>query len=65
MHRVAVRQIKMLASALARHTGQEEGEATKHLFQRLSLGLMRSNAALLVSRSPDGDHPAGEIDGMP
>ena len=63
MHRVAIRQIKLLASALARHTGQEEGEASRHLFQRLSLGLMRGNAALLVSRGPDGDHPAGEIDG--
>ena len=63
MHRVAIRQTKMLATALARHTGQEEGEASKHLFQRLSLGLMRGNAALLVSRGPDGDHPAGEIDG--
>ena len=26
---------------------QEEGEATRHLFQQLSLGLMRGNAALL------------------
>ena len=63
MHRVAIRQIKMLATALARHTGQDEGEASRHLFQRLSLGLMRGNAALLVSRGPDSDHPAGEIDG--
>ena len=63
MHRVAIRQVKMLAAALARHTGQEEGEASKHLFQRLSLGLMKGNAALLVSRGPDGDHPVGAIDG--
>ena len=63
-HRVTVRQVKMLATALARHTGQEEGEATRHLFQRLSLGLMRGNAALLVSRGPDGDHPPGEVDGV-
>ena len=63
MHRVAIGQIKMLATALARHTGQEEEEATRHLFQRLSLGLMRDNTALLVSRGPDGDHVAGEIDG--
>ena len=51
MHRVAIGQIKMLATALARHTGQEEEEATRHLFQRLSLGLMRGNTALLVSRA--------------
>ena len=62
LHKVAIRQIKMLASALSRHTGQEEGEASRHLFQRLSLGLMRGNAALLV-RGPDGDHPEGEING--
>ena len=55
MHRVAIGQIKMLATALARHTGQEEEEATRHLFQRLSLGLMRGNTALLVSRGPDGE----------
>ena len=64
LHRVTVRQVKMLATALARHTGQEEGEATRHLFQHLSLGLMRGNAALLVSRGPDGDHPPGEVDGV-
>ena len=46
MHRVAGRQLKMLGTALALHTGQEEGEATRHLFQRLSLGLMRGNTAL-------------------
>ena len=63
MHRVAIRQTKMLATALARHTGQEEGEASRHLFQRLSLGLMRGNAALLVSRGPDSDHPGAEVDG--
>ena len=64
LHKVAVTQIKMLAAALARHTGQEEGEAARHLFQRLSLGLMRGNAAMLVSRGPDGDQPAGEVDGI-
>ena len=49
MYRVAERQVKMLGTALARLTGQEEGEATGHLFQRLSLGLMRGKTAL-----PDG-----------
>ena len=63
-HRVTVRQVKMLAAALARHTGQEEDEAARHLFQRLSLCLMRGNAAMLVSRGPDCDHPQGEVDGV-
>ena len=30
-------QIKRLGAALARHTGQEEAEKTRHLFQRLSV----------------------------
>ena len=62
LHKVTVAQVKMLAAALARHTGQEEGEAKIHLFQRLSLGLMRGNATMLVCRCPDGDHPSGEVD---
>ena len=41
----------MLASVLARHTGQEEGEASRHLFQLLSLGLMKGNAALLLKQA--------------
>ena len=48
-HQNAVRQVKMLGAALARHTGQEEVEATRHLFLRLSLGLMRRNAALVMN----------------
>ena len=35
-------------AALTGYTGQEEVEATRHLFLRLSLGLMRRNAALLM-----------------
>ena len=64
LHKVTVTQIKMLAAALARHTGQDESEATRHLFQRVSLGLMRGNTAMLTSRGPDGDHPPGEVDGL-
>ena len=55
---VAIRPVKILATALARHTSQEEREASRHLFQHRSLGLMRGNAALLVR-----DHLVGEIDG--
>ena len=35
-------------AALTGYTGQEEVEPTRHLFLRLSLGLMRRNAALLM-----------------
>ena len=61
LHPVAVEQVKKLGSALSRQTGQEEGEAKRHLFQRLSLHLMRGNAALLVNRSPDISSP--EVEG--
>ena len=35
-HEAAVREVKNLGGALARHTGQEESVAVSHLFQRLS-----------------------------
>jgi hypothetical protein len=34
---VAVAELRKLAAALARHTGQEEAEACRHLFSRLSI----------------------------
>ena len=43
-HEQAVEQVKKIGAALARQTGQEEGEAVGHLFQRLSVLLMRGNA---------------------
>jgi hypothetical protein len=62
LHTGAVEQVRRLGAALSRQTGQEEGEAKRHLFQRLSLHLMRGNAALLVNRSPD--FPSPEVDGV-
>ena len=41
-----------LARQLASHTGREEEETTGYLFQRLSLLLMRGNAALILNRTP-------------
>ena len=63
LHSVAVEQVKKLGTSLARHQGQEEQEVIRHLFQRLSLVLMRGNAQLLVNRVPPDDLPDGEIDG--
>ena len=63
LHQVAVVQLKRLASALARQAGEEEGVATRQLFQRVALGLMRGNAAMMVSRSPDEDMVAPELGG--
>jgi hypothetical protein len=51
-HQAAEREVKKLAAAQARQTGQEEGEASKHAFTRLSILLMRGNAAILSNRIP-------------
>ena len=37
IHKRAIVEGKKLAAALARHSGQEEGEACRHLFSRLSI----------------------------
>ena len=64
LHKTAVQQMKRLAAALARHTGQDESIATSHLFQRFSLNLMRGNAAMMTTRIPDDDFPQAQIDGV-
>ena len=61
-HEVAVKEVKKLGAALGRHTGQEEGEAVSHLFQRLSILLVKGNAALFSNRVPD--HPDSSVDGL-
>ena len=63
-HKVAVEQIKKLGSVLARHRGEEEQIEVRHLFQRLSLILMRGNASLLVNRVPTDDEFGAEVDGV-
>ena len=52
-HELAVGEIRKLAAALARQSGQEEKEARGHLLQRLSVSLIRGNRALFVNRIPD------------
>ena len=44
-HEAVVGEFRKLGGALARHTGQLEGEAISHLFQRLSILLVMGNAA--------------------
>jgi len=63
MHKVAVQQVKQLAAALARHTGQLESTTTSHLFQRFSLNLMRGNSVMLTTRAPNDDFPQAQVDG--
>ena len=47
-HPVAIEQLKRIASALARHTAQEESEAIHHLLSRCSLLLQRGTASPLI-----------------
>ena len=51
-HPVAAREVKKLGSALARHTGEEEGGTIRRMFVRLSVLLMKGNAAILSNRVP-------------
>ena len=57
-HPVAVHQVDKLAAALARHSGEDERVATRHLWQRLAVTLQKGNAALLNGRKPIFPTPA-------
>ena len=63
-HKVAVQQVKKLGTVLARQRGEDEQVEVRHLFQRLSLLLMRGNATLLVNRVPEEDYVGAEVDGV-
>ena len=58
---VEIEQIQKLGRALARQSGEDEDKTIRHLFQKLSLLLMRGNSALLLNRVPvvDIDPEAG------
>ena len=57
-----VNKVKKVAVALARHTGQDEGEACHHAWSRLGILLQRGNSAILANRVPT--HPGAPIDGQ-
>ena len=61
-HGETVAQVKKLASAQARQTGEDRSEAIRHLYQKLSVLLARGNAALLLNRQPS--FPSPDIDGV-
>ena len=48
-----MKEVRKLGAALGRHSGQEEGEAVSHLFQRLSILLVKGNAAFFENRVPE------------
>ena len=55
-HSKAIKVLVKLGRQLARHTGKEDSEVLKHMFEKLGVLLMRGNAALILSRSPDYIH---------
>ena len=61
-HEQTVLQVKKLASAQARQSGEEQSETTRHLYQKLAVLLARGNAALLLNRIPTFHNP--DIDGV-
>ena len=61
-HSSAVKEVKKIAQAMARQTGQDESEACSHAISRLSLLLMKGNASILINRIPSA--PLGPIDGV-
>ena len=52
-HPLAVEQVKKLGAALARLAGEEKGVLKSQLFQRLSLVLIKGNAAIFSNHIPD------------
>ena len=60
-HADTVTAVSKLARQLASHTGKDAEETTRHLFQRISLLLMRGNAALILNRI--SSHADAAVDG--
>ena len=56
-----VEVVNRLGKQLARQTARDEALVTHHLYQRLSITLMKANSALITSRSPT--NIPGTIDG--
>ena len=56
-HATAINHLKKLGSALARATCSEESVVTQHLFQCLSILLVKDNASLLLNRIPRHVNP--------
>ena len=61
VHQKAEAELRKLACAMASRSGQDEEEASRHSFNRMSILLMKSNAAILSNRIPS--LPDIDIDG--
>ena len=64
LHKGAITQVKLIATALVRCKGVDEGEATGQLFGRLSQILMKANSLMLSTRCQDSDFSSSAIDGI-
>ena len=62
-HKAAIAEIKKLGSALALHTGEDESITVSHLFQQLSIALIKGNASLLKNRKSSGAFDHNEVFG--
>ena len=60
-HELAIAKVKKITRALARSSGRDENEVIRHQFQKMSVLLVRGNAALFLNRIPNFAPP--EIDG--
>ena len=61
-HVSTVKEVKKIASVLSRQTGANEGETISHIIQRMSILLIKGNAALLLNRNPV--FPTSSTDGI-
>ena len=61
-HKTAEVQVRKIAQAMARQCGRDESECVSQATSRLSLLLMKGNAAILTNRIPS--HPEAHIDGV-
>ena len=60
--RTLIKQVKKLAGAKARHSGQEEEESLRHAFTSLSILIMKGNSVILSNRIPN--FSSSHIDGI-
>ena len=61
LHEATMFQITKLGKSLARASGSDEDDTVRHLFQRASILLTKSNMSLILNRTPD--LPPEMIDG--
>ena len=62
LHPTSIHQLTKLAKALARSNGSEEEECIRHMFQRVSIQLTKSNVSMILNRVQSTIDPS--IDGL-